>query len=98
MIETEDSSEYDATVAEAVVAALAGQLGKSPQSIRLDDDLLRDLGIDSMSMAEMTVLVEQAAGVRIPGYELLDVQTVGDLVRLLTRYSHRSAPPESAGR
>lgn len=98
MIETEDLPEYDAKLAEEVVAALAGKLGKSPQSIRLDDDLLRDLGIDSMSMAEMTVSVEQAAGARIPGNELLDVQTVGDLVRLLSRYSHRSAPPESAGR
>ena len=98
MIQTEDLSQYDATIAEKVVAALAGKLGKSPQSIRLDDDLLRDLGIDSMSMAEMTVLVEQVAGVRIPGNELLDAQTVGDLVRLLTRYSHRSVPPESAAR
>ena len=98
MIQTEDLSQYDATIAEKVVAALAGKLGKPPQSIRLDDDLIRDLGIDSMSMAEMTVLVEQVAGVRIPGNELLDAQTVGDLVRLLTRYSHRSVPPESAAR
>lgn len=87
MIKTEASSQREAALAEKVIDVFAEKLGKPARTIRLEDDLLLDLGIDSLSMAEMTVLVEQAGGVRIPGDALFDVQTVGDLVRLLARYS-----------
>jgi acyl carrier protein len=96
VIQTEALSQSESTIAEMVVAVLADKLGRPPRSIRMDDDLLRDLGIDSMSMAEMTVLAEQAVGVRIPGNELLDAQTVGDLVRLLSRQSRSGNRLESA--
>lgn len=96
MIQIESLSQSESTIAEKVVAVLADKLGRPPRSIRLDDDLVRDLGIDSMSMAELTVLTEQAAGVRIPGNELLDAQTVGDLVRLFSRHSDSGNRLESA--
>jgi acyl carrier protein len=87
VIQTETLGQTDSTIADKVVAVLASRLGKSPSSIHLDDDLLLDLGIDSLSMAEMTVLAEQAVGARIPASELIDACTVGDLVRVLERHS-----------
>ena len=92
MIQTEALIQTDSTIAAKVVAVLADRLGKHPSSIRLDDDLLLDLGIDSLSMAEMTVLVEQAVGSRIPASELIETSTVGDLVRVLARHSRRGSP------
>jgi acyl carrier protein len=89
--QTEAWGQIESTIADKVVAVLADRLGKPPSSIRLDDDLLLDLGIDSLSMAEVTVLAEQAVGSRIPASELIDACTVGDLVRVLASHSRRGA-------
>jgi acyl carrier protein len=82
----------DSALAEKVIEVFADKLGKPARTIRLEDDLLIDLGIDSLSMAEMTVLVEQVGGVRIPGDALLDARTVGDLVRLLAYHARPGGP------
>jgi acyl carrier protein len=93
--QTEATCQPDSALAEKVIAVLADKLGKPARMIHLDDDLLRDLGVDSLNMAEMTVLVEQVGGVRIPGEALLDARTVGDLVLLLARYSQPDSPRDS---
>ncbi len=87
MSQIETTYQPDAALAEKVIEVLASKLGKPARSIHLDSDLLLDLEVDSLSMAELTVLVEQVGGVRIPGDALLDARTVGDLVMLLTHYS-----------
>ena len=66
MSQTEAMCQPDSALAEKVIAVLADKLGKPARTIHLDDDLLIDLGVDSLNMAEMTVLVEQVGGVRIP--------------------------------
>jgi len=84
--ETEAKFPRDSALAEKVIGVFAEKLGRPARTIRLEDDLLFDLGIDSLSMAEMTVLVEQVGGVQIPGDALLDARTVGDLVTLLAEH------------
>ena len=71
-------------IEEQVKSVLAPRAGKPASAIRLDDDLLVDLGLDSLSLAELIVRVEEIAGMRIPGDDLLDATTVGDLVRLVS--------------
>jgi acyl carrier protein len=73
------------TIERQVKEVLAGNLGKPPGAIRLEDDLLVDLGLDSLSLAELTVHIEQLAGGRFAGEDLMDANTVGDLVRLVSR-------------
>ena len=51
-------------------------------SIRLEDDLLVDLGLDSLALAELTMALEQRTRRQVRADELLDVVTVGDLVSL----------------
>ena len=51
-------------------------------SIRLEDDLLVDLGLDSLALAELTMVLEQRTRRQVRADELLDVVTVGDLVSL----------------
>jgi acyl carrier protein len=91
----EAMSQPDPALTEKVIAVLADKLGKPARTIHPDDDLLIDLGVDSLNMAEMTVLVEQVGGVRIPGEALLDARTVGDLVLLLARYSSADSRRDS---
>lgn len=87
MSQIEATYPRDSALADKVIEVLASKLGKPARSIHLDSDLLLDLEVDSLSMAELTVLVEQVGGVRIPGDALLDARTVGDLVDLLVRHS-----------
>jgi acyl carrier protein len=87
VIDTDAKCQPDSALAEKVIEVFAEKLGKPARTIRLEDDLLLDLGIDSLVMAEMTVLVEQLGGGRIPGDALLDARTVGDLVDLLAQHS-----------
>ena len=51
-------------------------------AIRLEDDLLVDLGLDSLALAELTTVLEQRTQRQVRSDELLDVATVGDLVSL----------------
>ncbi len=46
------------------------------------DDSLASLKIDSLSMAELTVEVEKAFGIRVEE-DVLDVETVGELVNYI---------------
>jgi len=85
----------DSALAEKVIAVFADSL-QAGADHPPEDDLLIDLGIDSLSMAEMTVLVEQIGGVRIPGDALLDARTVGDLVCLLECHSRPDPRLDSA--
>ena len=73
------------TIELQVKSVLAGKLDKPASAIRLDDDLLVDLGLDSLSLAELILCVEEIAGMRIPGNDLLDATTVGDLVNLVAK-------------
>lgn len=73
------------TIELQVKSVLAGKLDKPASAIRLDDDLLVDLGLDSLSLAELILRVEEIAGMRIPGNDLLDATTVGDLVNLVAK-------------
>ena len=74
------------TIEQQVKSVLAGKLDKPASAIRLDDDLLVDLGMDSLSLAELIVRVEEIAGMRIAGNDLLDTTTVGDLVDLVSKH------------
>ena len=87
----------------AMLAELRG--GAAPQ-VELDDELERDLGIDSLARAELMLRVEQAFGVRLSEAAVLEARTVRDLAAALAGAAPRLAPalalqpllaPEMAG-
>ncbi|MCY2993937.1 MAG: phosphopantetheine-binding protein [Planctomycetota bacterium] len=71
---------------QAIAAKITGVLSEvirvPAASIRLEDDLLVDLGLDSLALAELTMVLEQRTRRQVRADELLDVVTVGDLVGL----------------
>jgi len=58
------------------------------EQIRMEDDLIVDLGADSLALAELTMQLEQRMGVKVPGDEWLEVITVGELADLIERHQH----------
>lgn len=70
---------------------LSRQTGKPAAAIRLEDDLLVDLGLDSLAIAELMTVLEQHLQRPVPVDELLYVATVEDLATLLVTSETRSA-------
>ena len=50
------------------------------RAVRLEDDLVADLGLDSLAVFELVLDAEEALGIRVPETRLRDVRTVRDLV------------------
>lgn len=48
------------------------------------DTEIAELVQDSMSRVELLFEIEQQVGAKLPGEELLDAETVGDVLRLLS--------------
>jgi acyl carrier protein len=69
-----------------VCQIVAEKLGLDPDKICLDDDVVDDLGADSLALAELTVQLEQRMGVRVPGAAWLDVITVSQLLDVIERH------------
>ena len=67
---------------------VAEMLRLDPEQIRMEDDLVVDLGADSLALAELTVQLEQRMGVKVPGEEWLEVIAVGELADLIERHQH----------
>ena len=84
MIDVAEDRDPTLTIEQRVKQIFAVKLGKPADAIRLEDDLLMDLGLDSLSLAEMTMHIEELAGGRFSGEDLFDASTVGDLVQLVT--------------
>ncbi|HEY6424212.1 MAG TPA: acyl carrier protein [Pseudonocardiaceae bacterium] len=54
--------------------------GVETSEITLDKSFVDDLDIDSLSMVEIAVQVEDRFGVKVPDDELANLKTVGDAV------------------
>lgn len=91
-----------------LVSNLAGELraGAPPPRARVDDDLERDLGFDSLERAELLRRVEKKFDVRLPARTLATAQTPRDLVRAvcagdgaadLAGHGAEDAPSRDAG-
>ena len=73
-------------VSDKVIEVIASKLEIPAEQIDLDDDFVADLGADSLALAELSMLIEQQLGTRLPVDEIIDVTTVRDMVALLERH------------
>lgn len=68
---------------EEVVKVLADQLGISAGDIKLESEIVKDLGADSLDVVELLMTLEDNTGKTIPEDKVGDVKTVGDVVKML---------------
>jgi acyl carrier protein len=73
-------------------AMLAELRGGAAPPVGLEDELERDLGIDSLARAELLMRIEQAFGVRLHEERVLEAHTVGDLAAALAAAAPRLGP------
>ena len=64
--------------------------GLEPEVIKLDAELGRDVGLDSLDTMELTVALEERWKIEIPDDEVEGLTTVGDAVELIERKTSAS--------
>ena len=70
-------------VFEKVAGVIAGQLGISKDMIKMESNILEDLGADSLDVIEMLMTLEEEYGITIPDEKINQVKTVGEICSLI---------------
>ena len=68
---------------EEMAEILAEQLGISKDKIKLESDIVKDLGADSLDVVELLMTLEDNTGKTIPEDRVTEVKTVEDVVNLI---------------
>lgn len=72
-------------VFEKVKELVAEQLGISQDTIKLESNILEDLGADSLDVIEMLMTLEEEYGITIPDEQIGQVKTIGQIVELIEK-------------
>lgn len=70
---------------EKVCKMLADQLGIPAESIRPEQEVVKDLGADSLDVVELMMALEDDYGITLPEEEVENVKTVQDIVDMMDR-------------
>lgn len=68
-------------VKERVIEVLSDKLGINKLEIKETQDIMNDLGCDSLDMAEIIMGIEEEFDLKIDDTEISEVKTVGDLIK-----------------
>ena len=70
---------------EKVCKMLAEQLGTDPQSIKPEQEVVKDLGADSLDVVELMMALEDEYGITLPEGAVESLKTVQDIVDMLNK-------------
>ena len=71
-------------IEERVLALLAQMKGVSPEAVRPESSLEKDLGLDSLAMLDFFFALEEEFGVSLPDEVAERIVTVGEAVEVVT--------------
>ena len=70
---------------EKVCKMLADQLGIEADSIKPEQEVVKDLGADSLDVVELMMALEDDYGITLPESEVESVKTVQDIVTMMEK-------------
>ncbi len=70
---------------EKVCKMLAEQLGIAAESIKAEQEVVKDLGADSLDVVELMMALEDEYGITLPEGEVENVKTVQDIVDMMNK-------------
>lgn len=70
---------------EKVCAMLAEQLGIAADSIKPEQEVVKDLGADSLDVVELMMALEDEYGITLPEGEVESLKTVQDIVDMMNK-------------
>lgn len=68
---------------EKVADLVAEQLGIDKKNVKLESNIIEDLGADSLDVIEMLMTLEDEYGITIPDEKINQIKTVGQIVELI---------------
>ena len=74
------------------VADALGSVVQVPGPIGMDTHILHDLNLDSVAVMDLVMVLETRFDTVIPMDRLAEIETVGDLVRILSRAGTGAVP------
>ena len=72
---------------EKVCKMLADQLGIEADSIKPEQEVVKDLGADSLDVVELMMALEDEYGITLPESDVESVKTVQDIVNMMEKLS-----------
>jgi acyl carrier protein len=76
----DEANTEDAKIIEELAAILAEVADVDPEEVSREKSFVDDLDVDSLSMVEVAMAVEDKFNAKIPDDKLSDLKTVGDAV------------------
>ncbi len=70
-------------VFEKLQAMIAEQLNLDKDEIKLESNIVKDLHADSLDLVETLMNIEDEWGITIADGDVADIETVGDVVKLI---------------
>lgn len=86
------------SVADRIVRALAKELRREPETIRLTDSFRDDLGLNSLDAVELIFRVEETFDLMIPDEDVPRLTTVGHIVDYVEKRVSPTDPPATRPR
>jgi acyl carrier protein len=75
-------------IAERVTSTMCEMFELTQDVVRLDAELQRDLGLDSIDAVDMAVKLQELTGKKVPLSDLMGIRTVSDVVDLVEKHMH----------
>ncbi len=72
---------------EKVCKMLGEQLGIAAEGIRPEQEIVKDLGADSLDVVELMMALEDEHGITLPEDEIEKIKTVQDIVDMMEKLS-----------
>lgn len=70
---------------EKIKKLLAEQINISEDEIKMESDIINDLGADSLDVVEMIMGVETEFNVTVPDEVAMEMKTIGDVVAFIEK-------------
>lgn len=72
-------------IEQLIKSIIAKQLRVDESKVLLDSSFKEDLGADSLDVVEIALCIEDELAMEIPDDQAGDIETVGDVVRLIEK-------------
>ena len=76
-------------VKERVIEVLSDKLGINKLEIKETQDIMNDLGADSLDLVEFVIAMEEEFGIEISDEDTDKIKTVGDAVRYIEEHTEQ---------
>ena len=79
-----------ATIQDKAKALISSKMKVDESEVTEDKHLFNDLGADSLDFVELCVILEREFNIKISEEDSAKVKTVGDLYKLIEKYTKKS--------